>query len=49
MIESTSAAVDALEYFKSLIPFAPPGVLAYDWDESTRTFAGGRAAMSLQW
>lgn len=46
---NSPAAVAALEYFKSLIPFAPRGVLTYDWDESARTFADGRAAMNLQW
>lgn len=42
-------AVAALDYFKSLIPFAPPGVLTYDWDESANAFAQGKAAMNLQW
>jgi len=42
-------AVAALEYFKSLIPFAPAGVLTYDWDENANAFAQGKAAMNLQW
>lgn len=42
-------AVEALEYFKSLIPYAPPGVLTYDWDENARAFAQGNAAMTIQW
>ncbi len=46
---NSAAAVDALEYFKSLIPFAPSGVLTYDWDEAARSFAQGKAAMDLQW
>jgi multiple sugar transport system substrate-binding protein len=46
---NSPAAVDALEYFKSLIPFAPGGVLTYDWDETARSFAQGKAAMDLQW
>ncbi|TKJ44563.1 hypothetical protein CEE35_07455 [Candidatus Aerophobetes bacterium Ae_b3b] len=46
---NSPAAVDALEYFKSLIPFAPAGVLTYDWDETARSFAQGKAAMDLQW
>jgi multiple sugar transport system substrate-binding protein len=46
---NSQAAVDALEYFKSLIPFAPRGVLTYDWDENARAFAQGTAAMTIQW
>jgi ABC-type glycerol-3-phosphate transport system substrate-binding protein len=42
-------AVAALEYFKTLIPFAPAGVLTYDWDENANAFAQGKAAMNLQW
>jgi multiple sugar transport system substrate-binding protein len=41
--------VAALEYFKTLIPFAPAGVLTYDWDENANAFAQGKAAMNLQW
>ncbi len=46
---NSQAAVDALEYFKSLIPFAPAGVLTYDWDENANAFAQGQAAMTIQW
>ncbi|GAI38477.1 unnamed protein product, partial [marine sediment metagenome] len=46
---NSAAAVEALEYFESLIPFAPAGVLTYDWDETARSFAQGKAAMDLQW
>ena len=42
-------AVAALDYFKTLIPFAPDGVLTYDWDENARAFAQGKAAMTIQW
>ncbi len=42
-------AVEALEYFKTLIPFAPDGVLTYDYDENARAFAQGTAAMNIQW
>lgn len=45
---NSSEAVAALDYFKSLIPFAPSGVLTYDWDESANAFAQGKAAMNLQ-
>jgi multiple sugar transport system substrate-binding protein len=46
---NSKAAVDALEFFKSLIPYAPPGVLTYDWDENANAFAQGKAAMTIQW
>lgn len=46
---NSQEAVDALEYFKSLIPFAPEGVLTYDWDENANAFAQGKAAMTIQW
>jgi len=46
---NSPAAVEALEYFKTLIPFAPKGVLTYDWDENANAFAQGTAAMTIQW
>jgi len=46
---NSDAAVAALDYFKTLIPHAPDGVLTYDWDESANAFAQGKAAMNLQW
>ena len=42
-------AIAALEYFKSLVPYANPGVLSQDYDECAQTFADGKAAMNLQW
>jgi|YNPMSStandDraft_1061717.scaffolds.fasta_scaffold23221_2 multiple sugar transport system substrate-binding protein len=42
-------AIAALEFFKSLIPYANPGVLSQDWDECFATFAAGNAAMNIQW
>ncbi len=46
---NSKAAIDALDYFKSLIPYAPPGVLTYDWDENANAYAQGTAAMTIQW
>ncbi|UCE56185.1 MAG: extracellular solute-binding protein [Desulfobacterales bacterium] len=46
---NSKEAVEALEYFKTLIPYAPKGVLTYDWDENARAFAQGNAAMTIQW
>lgn len=45
----TPEAIAALEFFKSLIPYANPGVLSQDWDECFATFAAGNAAMNIQW
>lgn len=42
-------AVESLEFMKSLLPSAVPGVLSYDWDENAQAFAQGKAAMNLQW
>lgn len=42
-------AVAALDYFQTLIPYAPAGVLTYDWAENADAFAQGMAAMNLQW
>jgi len=46
---NSGAGVKALEFFMSLKPFMPPGVAAYEWDEITRDFIMGRAAMAMQW
>ena len=46
---NSKTAIDALDYFKSLIPYAPAGVLTYDWDENANAYAQGRAAMTIQW
>jgi len=41
--------VEALEYFVSLLPFAPPGTTTYTWDEVTTAFQQGKAVMAVQW
>jgi len=42
--------IKALEFWvKELKPFMPPGFAAYEWDEITKDFTTGRAAMALQW
>lgn len=45
----TPEAIEALEFFKSLVPYANPGVLSQDYDECAATFASGGAAMNIQW
>jgi len=42
-------AIQSLEFFQSLIPYANPGVLSQDYDECAQTFADGKVAMNLQW
>jgi ABC-type glycerol-3-phosphate transport system substrate-binding protein len=42
-------AIQALDFMKSLVPYANPGVLSQDYDECAATFAGGKAAMNIQW
>lgn len=41
--------VDALNYIKSLLPFMPLDVPAYDFDVANRLFAQGKAAYTLNW
>ena len=43
------AAVEALTYYKSLVPFCPPGVLNYGWDESQAAIQQDIAAMGVEW
>lgn len=42
-------AVEALTYYKDLIPFCPPGVLNYGWDESQAAMQQDIAAMGVEW
>lgn len=42
-------AIQALEMLKKLVDQANPGALAQDYDEGDAAFAGGSAAMFLQW
>ena len=37
-------AVEALSFWLSMLPFAPPEATASTWDEVASTFAAGRAA-----
>lgn len=42
-------AIESLEFFETLIPYANPGVLSQDYDECAQTFADGKVSMNLQW
>lgn len=42
-------AVEALEYYKSLSQFCPPGLLSTDWDTSQSHMQQGIAVMGWEW
>lgn len=42
-------ALAALEFIISMIPYAPPGVLSYTWDEKQAAQQSGLVAMAVQW
>ncbi|MEW5815979.1 MAG: extracellular solute-binding protein, partial [Spirochaetota bacterium] len=46
---NSSEAVEALEYYMSLVPYCPPGVLTYGWDESQAAMQQSLAAMGIEW
>jgi multiple sugar transport system substrate-binding protein len=46
---TSDAAVQSIEYLRSLLPYCNQGALAQDYDEAAATFRQGRAAMNLQW
>ena len=42
-------AIEALEYYKSLAKFCPPGLLSADWDASQSNMQQGIAVMGWEW
>jgi multiple sugar transport system substrate-binding protein len=46
---NSPANISALEYEKSLTPFAPPGFTSATWDETTAALQQGTAAESITW
>ncbi len=42
-------SVEALEFYKSLAQYAPPGIVNYAQDEVVTAFQQGLVAMSIQW
>ena len=44
---NSEKSVASLEYFKNLVPFAPPGVTSKTWDEQTTELQQGIAAMAI--
>lgn len=41
--------VRALEDWKDVVPYGPPGMLNFGWIENAQTFVGGQAAQDIQW
>lgn len=46
---NSPAAVEALEYYKKLAKFCPPGLLSADWDASQAAMQQGLAVMGWEW
>lgn len=46
---NSPAAVEALEYYKRLSKFCPPGLLLADWDTSQAAMQQGLAVMGWEW
>lgn len=42
-------AIEALDYYKSLAKFCPPGLLSADWDASQSNMQQGIAVMGWEW
>lgn len=46
---NSPAAVKLVQYFHDMVPFGPPGVASYGWDERANAFASGKLAMINDW
>jgi len=46
---NSKAGVDALENMKAVVPYCPPDVLAYGYEELKDIYLNGDAAMVIQW
>ena len=42
-------AVEATEYYRSLLAYAPPGTTEYTWDDQLADMQQGRIAMAVMW
>ncbi|WP_420395060.1 extracellular solute-binding protein [Nioella sp.] len=42
-------AVDMVQFFVDMVPYGPPGVEQYAWDERANAFTQGRVAMINNW
>jgi multiple sugar transport system substrate-binding protein len=46
---NSQEAVKAMEFYNSLVPYCPPGVLTFGWDESQAAMQQNIAAMGIEW
>jgi len=49
IIVNSPETVAATTYYKSLLPFAPPGTLEYTWDDALAAMQQGKVVMALMW
>jgi multiple sugar transport system substrate-binding protein len=49
IIINSPGSVEATEFYKSLVPFSPPGTLEYTWDDQLAAFQQGKAFMGIVW
>lgn len=49
LVINSPETIQALDFYKSLIPYCPPGVLSYGWDESQAAMQQDLAAMGIEW
>jgi len=42
-------AVEMIQFFKDMVPYGPPGVEQFAWDERANAFTQGRVAMINNW
>ncbi len=49
VVINSPECVEALTFYKDLMPYCPPGVLNYGWDESQAAIQQNIAAMGIEW
>ena len=46
---NSPASVKLVQFFRDMVPYGPPGVTGYAWDERANAFASGKLAMINDW
>jgi multiple sugar transport system substrate-binding protein len=46
---NSAKAVEMIQFFKDMVPFGPPGVEQFAWDERANAFTQGKVAMINNW
>ena len=49
VVLNSPEAVEALEYYKKLVDYCPPGVMTYGWNETQAASQQGICAQAIQW